>query len=237
MKERLFKCLKKGRVGPYSNYEWPVKKWVKATGELIRCKNGIHLSREQDLLTWLNSEEIWETEYRGKERMDCNDKIIVREARLVKKLRGWNKKTIRLFVCDCAEHVLHFFEEQCPDDSRPRKAIEVARKYALGKANKEQLKAASDAAWAITKVTSWAPPWAVKATTEAATKAGSWSAARAASWAAEKVDTWVTSAVTWAAWASWTTGTSWAAGLAAQAAERKWQIGCLMRYLYPEGKK
>ena len=34
------------------------------------------------------------------------------------------------FACQCAERVLHIFEEQFPDDDRPRKAIEAARKWA-----------------------------------------------------------------------------------------------------------
>jgi len=55
-------------------------------------------------------------------------------------------KDIRLFVCDCAESVLHFFENEFPDDSRPRKAIEIARKFANGECNSDELIAASDAA-------------------------------------------------------------------------------------------
>ncbi len=48
----------------------------------------------------------------------------------------------RLFACDCAEHVLPYFEHFHPSDNRPRMAIEVAREYALGQANPETLELA-----------------------------------------------------------------------------------------------
>jgi len=40
------------------------------------------------------------------------------------------KKIAMTFACDCAERVLHLFEEEYPNDDRPRKAIEAARKGA-----------------------------------------------------------------------------------------------------------
>jgi len=56
-------------------------------------------------------------------------------------------REIRLFVCDCVERVLPLFEKKYPDDNRPRQAIETARKFANGQANKVELDAA-DVAWA-----------------------------------------------------------------------------------------
>lgn len=57
----------------------------------------------------------------------------------------------RLFACDCAAHVLSYFERFQPLDRRPQIAIEVARQYALGKASREELDAArveaENAAW------------------------------------------------------------------------------------------
>ena len=55
-------------------------------------------------------------------------------------------KEIRLFACDCAERVLPIFEKEYPDDKRPRTAIEVLRKYAVGEATQGELAAAWDAA-------------------------------------------------------------------------------------------
>lgn len=51
-------------------------------------------------------------------------------------------KQLRLFAADCAEHVLHIFEEKFPNDLRPRKAIVAARDYANGKISAEELKTA-----------------------------------------------------------------------------------------------
>lgn len=49
----------------------------------------------------------------------------------------------RLFACDCAEHVLPYFERVVPQDMRPRKAIQMSRLFASGKATLEQLKEAT----------------------------------------------------------------------------------------------
>ena len=53
---------------------------------------------------------------------------------------------IRLMACDFAESVLGLFEKKHPDDRRPREAIEVARKFAEGKATKAEMFVAEDAA-------------------------------------------------------------------------------------------
>ncbi|HEY6073404.1 MAG TPA: hypothetical protein VIV15_08460, partial [Anaerolineales bacterium] len=39
---------------------------------------------------------------------------------------------LAIWAADCAQHVLHFFEEIQPDDDRPRRAIESARAWARG---------------------------------------------------------------------------------------------------------
>ena len=57
------------------------------------------------------------------------------------------EKESRLFACDMAERVLPLFEKQFPLDERPRKAIEISRLFAEGKANKEELGKARDAAY------------------------------------------------------------------------------------------
>ena len=54
----------------------------------------------------------------------------------------------RLLACDYAEHVLHIFEAKYPDDDKPRKAIEVSRRYARGEATDAELSAAWTAAGA-----------------------------------------------------------------------------------------
>ena len=142
-------------------------------GDLVACQNGYHLCRETDLLDWLGP-AIFEAEYRG-EVIEADDKIIVREARLLRKCGGWTEATAWLFAADCAEHVLPIFEKQYPDDKRPRKAIEAARAYARGDidaaAGDAARDAAGDAAWAAAGDAAW------DAAGDAA-RAAAWAAAR-----------------------------------------------------------
>ena len=39
---------------------------------------------------------------------------------------------LAVWAADCAQHVLHLFEEMQPNDDRPRRAIELARVWARG---------------------------------------------------------------------------------------------------------
>jgi hypothetical protein len=62
-----------------------------------------------------------------------------RDPRLVTARRGGtltdaDHHLLALWAADCAEHVLHFFEEAVPDDPRPRQAVELARAWARGEA-------------------------------------------------------------------------------------------------------
>jgi len=210
MTERLFKVLGKdgaafhGGTGKWGlpTEDGPGEWMPPIEGELAPCENGYHGCREQDLVKWLGP-TIYEMEVRG-ERIDDEDKIVVREARLLRKLDTWNERTARLFACDCAEAVLHIFEEEYPDDHGPRQAIEVARRYANGGATDEELAAAWDAAWAA----AWD-----------AARDAAWDAARAAALAAARA------AALAAAWA--------AAWTAARDAARDVQTELLVTYLYP----
>ena len=61
----------------------------------------------------------------------------VRDPRLVTVRRGGllsdaDHALLALWAADCASHVLHLFEQQVPDDHRPRDAIAAARAWAAG---------------------------------------------------------------------------------------------------------
>lgn len=135
-------------------------------------------------------------------------------------------KEIRLFACECAESVLHFFEEKFPDDNRPRNAIESARRYANGEEGEDELIAARAAA-AAARAAAGAATWAAgDAAGDAAGAAAG--AARAAAWDAADD---AAGAAAWdaardagaAAWAG-----SW---VSAWAAEREKQRELLMKYI------
>ena len=157
MSERLFKVLDEGGEPCHGGrgiwslpHDGQPGDWMPPVeGELVACKKGYHLCREQDLIKWLGP-VIYEAEYRG-ERLDANNKIVVREARLLARVETWNDRTARLFACDCAERVLPIFERERPDDERPREAIAVARRFANGEATHEELAAA----WAPARAAAW----------------------------------------------------------------------------------
>src|SRR5262245_13903749 len=51
-----------------------------------------------------------------------------------------------VWAADCAQHVLHLFEQTQPRDDRPRRAIELARAWARGKITMTQARTAAFAA-------------------------------------------------------------------------------------------
>ena len=224
MSELLFKVLdEKGRPCNGGHGEWPLPrngkpgKWLKVEGELVPCRNGLHLCTPEQLVDWLGP-TIWLAEA-GKERIDAGDKTVVRRARLLSRVETWDEKSARLFACDCAHRAL-LRERRAgrEPDARSWDAVRIARALARGKAT-EQDRAA---AWAAAEAAAWAAAWAATwAATGAAAGAATWAAAPAATWAAAPAATWAAAEA--AAWA--------AAEAAAWAAERAWQIKRLMRYL------
>ena len=126
------------------------------------------------------------------------------------KLGMLDDKTARAFACDCAEHVLHFYEEKYPNDNRPRAAIEASRRTITDQS--EEAAAAVDASRDASRD-------AAGAAARDAAGAASGAAARDAAWAAAGA------AARDAAWA--------AAGDAAWAAENEWQANRLRQIVNP----
>jgi len=63
--------------------------------------------------------------------------------------KGWpTRKQIVIVACDCAELSLPIYEKKYPKDNRPRKAIEIARKWTDGEATIEEVRSAAYAAYA-----------------------------------------------------------------------------------------
>jgi hypothetical protein len=61
----------------------------------------------------------------------------VRDPRFITVRRGGtledkDHRLLALWAADCAEHVLHHFEEARPKDDRPRRAIDLGRAWARG---------------------------------------------------------------------------------------------------------
>jgi len=167
-------------------------RWMPRIENIVPCERGYHVFQRKDIFLWVNA-TLYEAEVRG-ETIDHEDKTVAQSARLIRPIPGCNERALRLHACRVAEDVLPIFEQAYPDDDRPRKAIETARRHADGKATPEELAAARDAARAAT--------WDA-----AAARAAAGAAARAAAdaaWAAADAAWAVRDAARAAAWdAAW----------------------------------
>ena len=231
MTERLFVMLRPNAISHYGKWgpwhlpskskdeDWKPGTWMPpAHGPLSFDENGYHLHR-QTILVYLLGFSIYEAEYRGG-RIDAQSKLVVRKARLIRKLETWTDQAARLFACDCAEHVLHLFEEHNPDNPRPHRAIETARRYALGYATPDLLEVAKEAVPHGISVSGGA---ASEAAFAAAWCAGpengrSWAIARDVAWMAARG-------------AAINEGMKIVSGNSVSLDERKWQTERLMEYL------
>ena len=79
-----------------------------------------------------------------------------RDPRLVTVRRGGtlqdaHHRLLAMWAADCAQHVLHLFEDTQPSDDRPRRAIEEARAWARGEITMTQARAAAFAAHAAAR--------------------------------------------------------------------------------------
>ena len=211
-----FKSLDESNTSPYANFNFSAYlpkhgkpgKWLPKVDNILLCVSGYHGCEDGDLLEYLYA-NTYEIETRG-EVFQGDDKFTAQQIRLVRKCEGWNEVTARLFACDCAAHVLKIYEKQYPNDKSPRECIATARKFAHGKATREELAAALAAAWAAEMAAAWA-----------AARASAWAAAWDAAMAAARASAWD------AAWAA-----AMAAEMAAaRAAEKKYQARRLMKLL------
>jgi len=102
------KFLATGALGPLSGFAWSVPRggapgpWVEVDGPLAPCTRGIHVCRTLDLAHWLH-DELWELEAAG-DQVDGLDCIVVRRARLVRRIDAWGGLEGRRFAEACVEH-------------------------------------------------------------------------------------------------------------------------------------
>jgi hypothetical protein len=102
------KFLAKGALGPLSGFAWPVPRggapgaWVDVEGPLTQCANGVHVCRTIDLAHWIN-DELWELEVEG-EQFDGVDCLVVRHARLLRRIDTWDGPGQLSFAEACIEH-------------------------------------------------------------------------------------------------------------------------------------
>ncbi|MBE2225580.1 MAG: hypothetical protein IAF02_28850 [Anaerolineae bacterium] len=75
---------------------------------------------------------------------------------------------LAVWAADCAQHVLHLFEEMQPNDNRPRRAIELVRAWTRGEITMSQCRAAGGHAMAAARELSGAARHAAYAAGQAA---------------------------------------------------------------------
>ncbi len=79
------------------------------------------------------------------------------------KLQDADHHLLAMWAADCAQHVLHLFEQARPNDDRPRQAIEQARAWARGEITMSQARTAAFAAHAAARETFGAAKEAARA--------------------------------------------------------------------------
>ena len=131
----------------------------------------------------------------------------------VSKFSWFTDKQKRLMACDFAEMCLDNFENEYPDDKRPREAIEVSRRYANGAATTEELEAASEAASAARSAARSEAASARSAAESARSAARSEAASEAASAAASAAES-----AAWSEAASAARSAAWSAAWSAASA-------------------
>jgi len=103
-----YKFLAKGAVGPISGFRWPTPHgampgaWIEVEGPLSLCTNGVHVCAAHDLAHWLN-DALWSVDADG-EHVEGLDRLIVRRARLARRIDGWNERGAVRFAEACIEH-------------------------------------------------------------------------------------------------------------------------------------
>ena len=180
---RYFKLLNENGETPQRGFRWPIPNgkpgdWLPPiNGKLALCENAYHVLTAKQLVGWSDWAPVLLEVEIGKEHITDGEKTGVREARPLRLIEQWNDAVLRLFDADCAEHVIHLYEQVVPNDDRPRKAIQAARDFACGKIDDRALAAARDAAGAAARDAARAAAWD-------AAWAAAWAAARDAAWAA-----------------------------------------------------
>ena len=124
---------------------WKVGQTRTMKGKIVPCKRGFHASPSLwDALPYAPGPIACLVELGGTIIPHGDDKFAASSRKLLAAVDV--SKELRLFAADCAEHVIHLFEREYPNDDRPRKAIEAARAYAEGEIDKAAAWAAGDAA-------------------------------------------------------------------------------------------
>ena len=110
-------------------------------GPVVCCESGLHASISlRDALSHRCGTVLCRVECWGDVDDTKSDKIAVRHRRCL--AMADITPQLRLFAVLCAERALPIFEKRYPKDKRPRKCIEVTKRYLDSKATLDELRKA-----------------------------------------------------------------------------------------------
>ena len=170
-----WKFLKEGMKSNSGNVQWKKRVWKHFNGTLEMCEAGFHCSKTiYQAFSYVQGEILAQVEVKGKSIVR-NDKEVWESMRVVKTWK-WQKKDSVAFAIYSANLVIGIYEKQYPNDNRPRKAIEAAKKWlknpteenrsAAESVAESAVWAAESAAWSansiIAKITQWMKKHLVK---------------------------------------------------------------------------
>ena len=124
----LYKYLRTGLESESgAKRKWTLGEW-REESKIEICKRGFHASKTPlQALSYVKGEILAEVEVRG-DSIVQDDKECWSEMR-VTKAWNWTKLDSVALAIFAAELVIGIFEKKYPEDKRPRKAIEAAKKY------------------------------------------------------------------------------------------------------------
>lgn len=149
MKEKTrYKFLRKvGKsIKSYSGNEiWEIGQWKKIDGKVKLFNKGFHCSKGiYQAFSYVHGEILAKVEVKGSSEIWI-DQEVYSEMRIIKAWE-WTKKDFVALAIHSAELVLENYEKIYPNDMRPRKAIEAAKKV-LSEDTAKNRSAARSAAW------------------------------------------------------------------------------------------
>ena len=171
----MYKFVREGLKSENGNCKWELNKWKKVRS-IDMCHQGFHCSKTKyQAFSYVQGEILAEVEVRGKSQTQ-EDKEVWSEMRLVKCWK-WQKKDSVALSIFAAEECLKNFEKEYPDDKRPRKAIQAAKKWLKDPSEKNESAAKSAAESA--ESAAWSA-WSAAMSAAVSAESAAWSAESAA---------------------------------------------------------
>ncbi len=125
---KLYKVFKKNLKSNHGDIKWKLNKWQTHKGKLEMCRSGFHCSKKIiDAMQYTSAEIIAQVEVKGK-HLKHTDKQVWEQMCIVKTWK-WTKDDSVSLAIFTAELVLPNFEKVYPNDKRPKKAIEAAKRW------------------------------------------------------------------------------------------------------------